>query len=205
MEIKLYFKKLPHILPEGALFFVTFRLEGSIPLIKLKQLKDEYELTLSQARINSRQLKDKIRCKYEKDKEVLQEQISDGPFYLKIPEIAEIVKNQLHLFDKIYYDLICYCIMPNHVHVLLDTSIQNDKSKMSLDKILKRLKGPIAVNSNRILGMTGRFWMHESYDHYIRNDKELNAINCYILNNPLKAGLVKDWRDWEYSYPKTEE
>lgn len=95
--------------------------------------------------------------------------------------------------------------MSNHVHLLIDTSIQTPDAKISLDKIMKRIKGPTAVYANRILNRRGRFWMLESYDHYIRDDNELSAIYYYILNNPVKAGLVEDWKDWKYTYPKWDE
>ena len=45
----------------------------------------------------------------------------------------------------------------------------------------------------------GAFWHHESYDHYVR-DEELNRIIQYIVNNPVKAGMVEDWRDWKFTY-----
>ncbi|MEP7323735.1 MAG: transposase [Saprospiraceae bacterium] len=202
MKIKHYVKNLPHIHPANSIYFVTFRLEGSVPIIQLQKLNENYELKKSQIQNESLEIKNKVAHEYKAEKESLLEQIDDGPRYLKIPEIAKIVMSQLHLFDRVFYDLVCYCIMSNHVHVLFDTSIQTDLSRVSLDKILKKIKGPTAVKSNRFLGRSGKFWMLESYDHYIRNDKELSNVYDYILNNPVKANLVDDWRDWEYSYPK---
>lgn len=55
---------------------------------------------------------------------------------------------------------------------------------------------------NLELGKTGVFWQAESYDHLIRSDRELGAIGNYILENPVKAGLVTKWEDWPYSYVK---
>ena len=46
----------------------------------------------------------------------------------------------------------------------------------------------------------GAFWQHESYDHVVRNEKEFERILAYIVNNPVKAGLVADWQDWPYTY-----
>jgi REP element-mobilizing transposase RayT len=119
-----------------------------------------------------------------------------------MPEIAELLKFQIHKFENQYYELICYCIMPNHVHLLIDTSVQlgNSQVVLPLFNILKFIKGPTAIASNKILNKTGQFWMTESYDRYIRDDKELFNTYAYILNNPLKANLATDWRDWPYSY-----
>jgi REP element-mobilizing transposase RayT len=52
------------------------------------------------------------------------------------------------------------------------------------------------------LGQAGAFWLHESYDHYVRDEKELSRIITYVLNNPVKAGLIKRWQEWQWSYCK---
>jgi REP element-mobilizing transposase RayT len=46
----------------------------------------------------------------------------------------------------------------------------------------------------------GTFWQHESYDHVIRNEKEFERIVTYIIENPVKAGLVEEWQQWPYTY-----
>ena len=51
-----------------------------------------------------------------------------------------------------------------------------------------------------MLKREGAFWQSESYDHVVRNDVELKRIIAYVLNNPVKAGLVENWQDWPYSY-----
>jgi len=42
--------------------------------------------------------------------------------------------------------------------------------------------------------------MKDSYDHYVRNEKEWGNIIAYILNNPVNAGLVNNWQEWQFSY-----
>ena len=37
---------------------------------------------------------------------------------------------------------------------------------------------------------TGAFWQHESYDHWVRDDDELERVVAYINANPVKAGLA---------------
>jgi hypothetical protein len=65
---------------------------------------------------------------------------------------------------------------------------------------MKYHKSYTAVKANRILKRKGQFWHHESYDHYIRNEDELYKIINYILNNPVKAGLIGDYREWPYKW-----
>jgi len=52
-----------------------------------------------------------------------------------------------------------------------------------------------ANRCNNLLGRKGTFWMDESYDHIVRDSKELAAFRDYIVQNPKKAGLKLD----EYS------
>jgi len=102
--------------------------------------------------------------------------------------------------------------MSNHVHLLIDTALQvpedideilaDDFQFTPLDRIMKRVKGPTAVYANRILDRGGQFWARESFDHYIRNERELTNVISYILMNPVKAGLVKNWEDWAFSFLK---
>ncbi len=83
--------------------------------------------------------------------------------------------------------------MPNHVHVLLEP-------KVPLALITRWLKGSTARQANQMLGRTGHaFWQNESFDHWVRNDDELNRIVRYIEYNPVTAGLVQSPGDWAWS------
>ncbi|HUR98602.1 MAG TPA: hypothetical protein VMZ26_11110 [Pyrinomonadaceae bacterium] len=65
---------------------------------------------------------------------------------------------------------------------------------------MKSIKGYTAREANKILNRKGSFWEAESYDHEVADDEEFNRIVRYVLNNPVKAGLVKDWRDWKWNW-----
>jgi hypothetical protein len=68
--------------------------------------------------------------------------------------------------------------------------------------IMKSLKGYTAWECNRVLQRKGTFWQAESYDHIVRDAGEFQRVVNYVLNNPVKAGLVKDWRDWKWNYQR---
>ena len=141
---------------------------------------------------------------------MLLDQCNSGPTFLKDPRIAELVANELHRFDDDLYDLIAYTIMPNHVHILINTAIQISTATniaewetlniKPLDQIMKRIKGPSAVYANRLLKRSGAFWQKESFDHYIRNEKEFQNIVNYILSNPMKAKIVSDWINHPFTF-----
>jgi putative transposase len=69
-----------------------------------------------------------------------------------------------------------------------------------LSVIMQSLKGYTARKCNIELGRRGSFWQHESFDHVIDDEGEFDRTIRYVLNNPVKAGLAKDWREWPWSY-----
>jgi len=116
-------------------------------------------------------------------------------------DIAVIVVEALHHRDQNNYDLYAFCIMSNHVHVVFKF-LHNTEAQFPVAEIFKRLKSFTALKANEELGRTGSFWHSKSYDRVIRNEKELEKTIRYVLTNPIKAGLVTDWKEWEYSYCK---
>ena len=95
-------------------------------------------------------------------------------------------------------DLLCYCIMPNHVH-FVGTLINPE---LPFHKIMKSIKTYSAKKINRLLHRTGRFWQREYYDHVVRDGAELQRIVAYVLENPVKAGLCENWEDWSFNHLK---
>ena len=197
---------MPHWQPNDAEFFVTFRLAGSLPaeaIKKLKKLKEDLDRGMELESANK--YSSIIFQKYEK----LIDGSEIGPRWLKEKEIAQIVQKSLLFFDKKEYDLYAYCIMPNHVHVVFKiTGKEMDRGKpihmYPATNIIGRLKSFTALECNKVLGRTGTFWQAESYDRVIRDSDELENTVAYTLNNPVKAGLVKKWKEWPYTYCKQE-
>ena len=216
--MKTYYKaKFPHIHPKGAAFFITFRLYGSLPKSKLDLLlsafKENHEALLNIEDLHERNLKifnlrKQTFAKYDD----LLDKINLGSHYLKDENIAGIIKEQLHRFDGDLYDLISYSIMSNHVHILIDTRLNIEhvmgsddffEENTEVSNIMKRIKGASSRYANEKLGKQGRFWEKESYDMYIRSEKMLNNVIGYILNNPVKAGICKDWTSYPGNYVMT--
>lgn len=211
-----YRQRLPHIQPKGASFFVTFRLFGSIPYTNLKKLMDEYQIKIVKAK-SIKDIKEKnrllfnLRKSYFNQRNQLLHDIKDGPNFLSNDEIMAKTKEVLHTFDGELYKLICYCVMSNHVHILIDTSLQIDQDiyietleedYIPLDKIMKRIKAPIARFANTHLNKIGQFWERESFDIYIRNERMLDSVISYILKNPVKANIVEKWEEYSGNYLK---
>ncbi len=224
MEYKQYYRrKLPHIHSPGATLFVTFRLAGSIPksvIEKWKQekiwLEKEQERLARNAEITQNQKEAFLefnRRWFAKFEDVLHREQS-GTVWLKDENVANSVAESLKYRDGKVYKLHCFCVMSNHVHVVFTpflnerslTEVQYsnplkfESSEPTLGEIMQSLKGYTAHEANKILNRQGQFWEVESYDHEVRNEEEFGRIVKYVLNNPVKAGLVKNWQDWQWNW-----
>lgn len=213
----LYHNRLPHIAPIGATFFVTFRLADSLPQSVILSLQQNLEIEINHLKRefpNDCMLRiiDARKRSFGKFDHQL-DQSPYGDCYLQQPECANILVEKLLEYDGRYYDLQTYCIMPNHVHILLSTATQMIDNQgvwqdeppadyVQLDKILQLIKGGSSFLINKRLKRRGRLWFRDSYDHYVRNEKEWLNIAVYILNNPVKAGLCKSWDHWKFNFCK---
>ena len=141
-----------------------------------------------------------------------------GPMWMQDERVAAKVAESLSQLDGRAYRLDAYSIMSNHVHAvfkpfLSETNLKEKKDQgshpvfisafPSLALIMQSLKGSSARECNLVLSLTGQFWEHENFDHVIRSGKFDKTVR-YVLNNPVKAGLVKHWRDWRWNYCREE-
>jgi REP element-mobilizing transposase RayT len=200
-----YHRNLPHIHPEGYPIFITFNLTESIPKNVVEELSKMREQELRGLSKRSEEYY-KIQKKYFGKFDDWLDKCKNGHLWLKYENIAEIIVKKLHSMANERYELIAFCIMPNHVHLLLryllekSTSQHGKTAQYPLADTLRLIKGSTARECNLILGRTGQFWNHESYDHYVRDDEEFERIIKYILNKPVKAGLVEEWMEWKFTY-----
>ena len=121
---------------------------------------------------------------------------SAGDKVLTRPDIAKINEDKLHEIDGKDYNLICYCIMPNHIHLVFSLL----KNNRGISKIMQSIKGASSREINKILNTEGRLWQDESFDRLVRDDLELYNIINYVINNPVEAQLVNNWKDWKHIY-----
>ena len=220
-----YRRNLPHFQPRGAIFFVTFRLEGSLPQSVVRQWKMERQWLEHLAQTNPTHYdlvkRDFERTWFQKFESLL-DGTATGPVWLNDERVASSVVESLHYRHEKVYRLDAFTIMPNHVHMVIKPLPIDHGERLylqtkagrkgrqvevieyqSLAAIMQSLKGYTAFKANQILGREGEFWAHESYDHWIRDDEEWQRIVAYVLNNPLKAGYVKRWQDWKWNYRRS--
>lgn len=213
-----YRRKLPHWHPKGRMFFITFRLANSLPVHIIEALTAERERERQNILKTFRSVQQQDEL-YKLDKKVfgqfdkwLDRCAEESPRWLAEERVASIITEELNTLNGNRFRLIAYCVMSNHCHIVIDTfeyTIIPDHSGVTapypLADTLKSLKGRTARLCNQVLGRSGSFWHHESYDHMIRDQQEYERIVWYTINNPVKAGLAKDWKDWKFTYLSQEE
>ena len=194
-------RRRPHVTSIDGILFVTFRLVNSIP----KAIVRSYR-----AKVNW-----------------LRSQLEREPTYSSSKETAEssIWQTRLEELHREWFkkseDILHRAEHgpngSNHVHSVFKpfitdseflTLIRWDGVKpidrySGVSRIMHSLKGRTARECNLIVRRTGGFWEHESFDRVIRAGKFDNTVR-YVLNNPVKAGLVDYWEDWRWNYCRGE-
>jgi len=248
-------RNLPHWYVPTAVHFVTYRLVGTIPMEVLQGLRAERDRLLKEKRpaaspeVRREDVHKQFFAGYDQYLDAHRDVA-----WLAEPAVAALVRENLYHHDGGLYHPIGFCIMPNHVHALiqptadLSTSeplVATQEADLStgeplvgrsdkrlacrsgvrkraacgydledrtarpsdeypdrlgpLASIMRSLKGYTAHEANKRLKRSGQFWQHESYDHWVRNDEELERIADYITGNPVKAGLAGRPADWFWS------
>lgn len=168
---------LPHCDTPGLLQAITFRLADSLPADVLERLSQEAPNDVDRLKQIEKFL-----------------DAGHGACWLRQPAVAEIVEDALLHGDGQRYRLLAWCVMPNHVHVLIETL-----DGQPVHKVVQGWKSFTARLINQHLGRSGAVWMREYFDRYIRDDHHLAAVIAYIHANPVKAGLVAEEREWRCS------
>jgi REP element-mobilizing transposase RayT len=120
-----------------------------------------------------------------------------GECWLRRPEIARVVESTLFHFDGQRYRLLAWCIMPNHVHALIET-----REGFPLADVMHSWKSYMSHEANKLLQRSGAFWQREYLDRFVRNAEHYENVVAYIEENPVKAGLAKITTDWPWSSAK---
>jgi putative transposase len=174
--------ELPHLYKEGGTYFVTFRLFDAIIPRK--------ERAVVRPRMGDCDDFDDLLCLLED----YDPPIRLGSCLLFLHAAAEVVQNALRYFDGQRYELITWCVMPNHVHTIF-TPMNGHQP----DGILHSWKSYTSHAINKLLNRSGTLWERESFDHLIRSMGSLERLIRYTEANPVEAGLCGHADEWPFS------
>jgi REP element-mobilizing transposase RayT len=193
-------RHLPHWRQPGATYFVTLRLNDSLPKNKLREIeafRTQWERQNPPPR--SSELMDELwRELFRRIDRWLDQ--GYGSCRLRDPAAGQMVVDALHHFDGERYELGCYTVMSNHVHLVVRPLDEDDQA---LERVTHSWKRFTARQINGLFGLKRALWQDESYDRIVRDEEHLWRTIQYIGRNPLTAGFTRvvcpTWirPDWE--------
>lgn len=195
--VTVYHRHLPHWRQDGATYFVTFRLNDSLPeakLHELRTLREEWERREPLPRTKE-WWEGFSRANAERAEAWLDE--GHGECLLKDSKFAQFLVNSFHYFDlprkgsctdanTPRYELGAYVVMPNHAHVIVRPI---DAEQYPLENIIGGWKQNCSQNIHRVRGTRGTLWQDEAFDRIIRDAEHLWRAIQYIGSNPERARL----------------
>jgi putative DNA methylase len=166
---------LPHFDAPHVTQFVTFMLADSFPVTR----RPEWEPILQEPDESLRRRK--LEAWLDR---------GHGECWLRQARVATLVDQALRHVDGSDYRLHAWVLMPNHVHLVVEVW------ETPLARLVKRWKGATAHAANEILGRRRNFWQEDYFDTKIRDAAHRAQAIRYVEQNPTRAKLVRDAREW---------
>ncbi len=92
------------------------------------------------------------------------------------------------------FNLICYCLMPNHFHLLMQ-----QKTDLPISKIISKICTGYSMYFNKKNNRVGSLFQDAFKAVRIENNEQLLWTSLYIHENPVKSGIIKKLEDYEWS------
>jgi len=191
---------LPHCDFPELVQFVTFRLVDSMPASR----RDEWQHLL--------------KIEDDREKRAKLEEYLDrgiGDCHLRDPRIAKLAEDSLLFQHNQSYELLAWCVMPNHIHVLIhfwQTPLWKMVAmwkKFVAARALAMLRQerrspdrPVCAGDNTRSNSSSAlqsFWQREYWDTFMRDEAQERKSVRYIENNPVKAKLCRTAEQWPFS------
>lgn len=131
--------------------------------------------------------------------------LGDGTYHVTARGVArsEIFRdeNDYRIFVLLFADVVdrlpwrchAFCLMPNHYHLIVETPL------VCLSAGMHRLNGTYAQRFNRRYERPGHLFGDRFDARLIESERYLRAACRYVVDNPVRARLCKERRDWPWS------
>ena len=117
-----------------------------------------------------------------------------APIFLESENYFFFIQRLHKYFSKGPIDLLAYCLMPNHFHLLVTFQYPVDFSNL-----MRSFSSSYAKSFNRFYNRTGHLFEGDYQAKVIEKESYLRNVICYIHLNPCFAGLASQPEDWQYS------
>ena len=178
--------------------FVTFRLADSMPASRRGEW--EHLLAIEDLREKRTQLEEYL------DRGV-------GECQLRDPRIAKLCEEALLFFHNERYELLAWCVMPNHVHLLVHVwqwplwkmvqswkhHVQRQAKLFVTERRLPARRDDKESDRNAPCRRPALRWEREYWDTFMRDEEQEKSAVRYIKANPVKAKLCRTAGEWSFS------
>lgn len=104
-----------------------------------------------------------------------------------------ILKDSLAFYSHSNYVLVAYCLMSNHVHLIIKTG------KEPLASLMRRVNSLYTRYFNKKYEYTGHLFQSRYFSEIITNDRQVLQVSRYVHLNPVKAKIVFKAEDYLWS------
>ena len=104
-------------------------------------------------------------------------------------DFEEILNREM---EKSFCDSLIYLFMPDHIHLILQGKEDHSNVLKCVYSFKQKTGYWLSQNIPDIK------WQKDFYDHIIRNEEDFRNQLSYILNNPVRKGLVDEWQDYKF-------
>lgn len=185
-----YERNLPHWRRPGVTYFITFRLNDSLPAEVVEQAKRERDAWEQRILEHHNHLPESLqedfvawqRRTWRKMETVMDE--CHGSCILRQPDFRQVVADALLFFEGQRSSMHGFVIMPNHVHLAVAAL-----GDYQIEDVIKSWKGYTARVINEKQQRKGQMWQEDSWNRIIRDEEHWLKVMRYIANNPSKAHL----------------
>lgn len=192
-----YQRNLPHWRQPGATYFITFRLNDSLPKAFVEQIQHEHqawqerishELSVHDGILpeSTQEEHQAWQLRHWRKAEALMDECH-GYCLLRQPQIRDIVARSLVHFEAVRHHMHGYVIMPNHVHLACQPF-----EGYEIEDLLQSWKGFTSREIAKATGQPGQLWQHDNWNRIIRDEAHWQRVMRYISRNPEKAKLRED-------------
>lgn len=117
--------------------------------------------------------------------------------FIKEEDYLNYLKRLRDYKNKYNISVICYCLMPNHFHLLI-----RQDSDTPIYRFMHALHTSYSVYFNKKYNKVGRMFQSRFKQKEITKDEYFSKVTSYIHFNPIKDGLVDNLENYQWSsYP----
>ncbi|HKI79405.1 MAG TPA: transposase [Ignavibacteriaceae bacterium] len=121
-----------------------------------------------------------------------------GPIFFEKENFYYFLRRLKYYKTKYHIEILSYCLMPNHFHLF----VHQLTDEFTISMLISSLLNSYTKSVNKKYLRSGTLFESKTKSKQIIDDHYFKWIIKYIIENPVKAGLVDEIIDWEYSNAK---